>query len=821
MQQGSPGQARGSLVAERCGPHVLVRRRDETAAPPAFLPPLPATPNELFVAVSPAAQQVPELGAELPALLGPVIHASAVVPRVLWLAVAGFGAGELPHQLSQRLGLDVVAPDVLPATAPGAGAYAGRAAGGTGWYLFRAGTRPWLFSTRYPIPSWERALPVQRLVHGPAVVEPVPAGVLMHDGRTAPEVAARIAVADRFPKLLVGGSVSPEAVSGFVQRMPEAVRRALVLVPVSAEASRYHWLAELAVRLSAPCTFNTGAVLATPGAAPTTVVLDSSGQQRFRPFATVVRQPAAGGDQEVLDVAEPPPGWQRCGPRTYRFGADNDGVVADVVPSGLVLHRVETALEANANAVALPFSPDGWVLNLGAVGEPVGDELITAAESLLRGIDPASRAVARLRVLGELGQDAAARVRTIALGAGVQVDLPSPSDTPAAVQPEPDQQPPVPLSAAAPPIVTMSAAPVSTVSGAPSRPAPPPSEPEPETSSASDEPSADAPEILPEPQDIAPEPVDAEILSDASADAEEEPAEEVDEQTAPDPGQASLVKDRKSTTGEQNRFMAAAGEAFSDALATVNAAMATWPALRRGEDPGVKADYVAVCLFLGRGEGGAEQLNSAVRSGASTALEGHLPCLVSGMRRLPTHRRPVLRQSIVPGSVEERSTPGTLLVEPGFLSASTNLDMTVPGAHVDVLIWPCKARRTSELALNRPVDEVVFLAGSRFKALAVREVAEDEDDVEDDEKPSAPRVAVLFRELAPGERSSGAELDERDLAALTKLDRALARRQRATLRMVDDPDAVARLTRSMVEATDEHRADERSLAGVGTSAGQP
>ncbi|MBQ6642782.1 MAG: hypothetical protein IJH84_17345, partial [Saccharopolyspora sp.] len=291
------------------------------------------------------------------------------------------------------------------------------------------------------------------------------------------------------------------------------------------------------------------------------------------------------------------------------------------------------------------------------------------------------------------------------------------------------------------------------------------------------------------------------------------------EEAPPDPAQASKVKDRKSTTGEQNRFAAAAGEAYSDALATVNAAMATWPSLRHSDDSGAKADYVAVCLYLGLGDGGAGELNSAVRSGSATALESHLPCLVSGMRRLPTHRRPVLRQCTVADSVEGRSEPGSLLVEPGFLSASMNLDVTVPGAHVDVLIWPSKARRTSELVLNRPVDEVVFLAGTRFKTLAVRETEESEDGIDEDDGPMAPRAAVLFRELAPDERSTGSELDERDRAALSKLDRALARRQRASLRQVEDSDVVARLTRSMVVAPEEHAVDEQ-LATAGTSAGQ-
>ncbi|MER5389618.1 hypothetical protein [Saccharopolyspora sp. NPDC002686] len=921
MEQGLLKQSCGSLVAELCGPHVLVRLRDEATAQDSSMAQLPRTPNELFVAVSRAAQQTPALHTELPALLEPLINATGVVPRVLWLAVAGFGNGGLPQHLSQRFGLDVVVPDVQPTMVAGTGAYAGRSSGGSGWYLFRAGSRPWLFSTRYPVPSWERALPIQRMVHGTAVVEPVPAGVLIHDVRNAPwnagHVAVRVSVADRFPRLLVGGSplVSPGAVSGFLKQLADPVLSALVLVPIAADASRYQWLVDLAVQSARHVNFSTGAILPSLGSQAATVVLDSFGQQRFRPFATLVHQPAGGGDQKVLEIAEAPPGWQRCGPRSYLFVAEDSGdrVLAEVVPSGIVLHRTGTTLDINTAALALPFSPDEWVLNVGSAGEPVCNELLKAAESLLHGIDPASCAAARLRVYGELDRSTAARVRSLAAGAGIPVDLPSTpppvSNTdpvvgspvelsstaapahpasassdeaadialPAAdskVTPDESHTPNVPgnqvgpgtsrLEDLVPEAVTRPAdglvfasqtaetrmvimsAPVSTVSGLPSRRSPSASEPEPDPDAPQDLNAPDDPEAttgaahgtqavddeaaqeddtVPErPSDVVYDPVEEEV---APAPLEDEPisadqshaAVQTADDTAEeaDAPRALEVKDRKSTTTEQNRFTSAAGDAFSEALATVNAAMATWPSLRHGEDSGAKADYVAVCLFLGKGEGGAEQLNLAVRSGAVTELDGHVPCLVSGMRRLPTHRRPVLRQSNVPGSLEERATPGTLLAEPGFLTASMDLDVTVPGAQVDLLIWPSGARRTSELSVNRQIDEVVFLAGARLKALAVREA--DGDEVEDDDETPAPRIAVLFRELAPGEHSSGAELDEKDLAALAKLDSALARRRRSKLRVVDDEDLVVRLTRSMVEATDDHAAAEMPLI-ASASAGQ-
>ncbi|WP_156753236.1 hypothetical protein [Actinokineospora pegani] len=279
---------------------------------------------------------------------------------------------------------------------------------------------------------------------------------------------------------------------------------------------------------------------------------------------------------------------------------------------------------------------------------------------------------------------------------------------------------------------------------------------------------------------------------------------------APEPVQAEplALADRVSTAAEQARFTASTGEVFGEALATVNAALATWPALRQGDSAGIKADYVAVCLYLGRGAMAGAELNQAVRAGDGAGVADLLPCLVSGIRRLPVHRRAVLRQGKL-GSAEHSAPPGAVLTEPGFLSASMDLDVVVSGADLDVLIWPTTARRTSELVISSPVREAVFGAAGRFKALAVR-TAEGEEDPDREGPP--PRVAALFRELAPGELPTTTDLDEQDLAVLAKLDRVLARRQRATLRLVDDQEAATRLTSSLVRW--QHVGAERTAVGA-------
>jgi hypothetical protein len=292
---------------------------------------------------------------------------------------------------------------------------------------------------------------------------------------------------------------------------------------------------------------------------------------------------------------------------------------------------------------------------------------------------------------------------------------------------------------------------------------------------------------------------------------------------APEPvdlSQVAAVADRSSTPTEQTRFAASAGEAFGEALATVNAALATWPALRQGDDSSrAKSDYVAVCLYFGRGDGNATALNEAVRRGRPGVLDGHLPCMVSGIRRLPIHRRAVLRQCAGRAAMvgEQGSGAGRLWTEPGFLSASMDLDVTVPGAELDVLIWPATARRTSELMMGRTIDEAVFAAGARFKALAVRTRSDDEDDPDvDPGAPAAPRLAVLIRELAPAETATPSpELDDRDTAVLAKLDRALEQRWRTAIRLLDDSELVTRLTTELVEHRGEAIGAQRAMAGAG------
>ncbi|GAB3730550.1 hypothetical protein GCM10027598_52830 [Amycolatopsis oliviviridis] len=827
-----------ALVADRCGAHLLVRERHETVDHAGRFAWPPVVDGQLFVLVSPVAARNPSVFGVLPDLVGVARRETGALTVRIGLPRLGAHTA-IAQRLADRLGTDLFAADGGFLDRPGAALFAGHGTGGTGWRLFRPGQGAEFGGMRHPRPGWELAVAAQPFVRGPVAVEPVPAGLVVRDLRTAPtklsDPVAWIPVDPRAPRVFVGGqgvAPSPAAVAEVLRSLPES----FVLVPGEPAVAGYAWLAETTLRLGRDLvTVPGGFSTAGPGNRPP--------RTRFPSFATLLRQPMGGGDQVVLDVVPPPAGWERVGPSTYGLG----DVRADVVPSGLVVRSGA----ADPASTALPFDPAGWTLQLGTPGSRVDRALLHAVEKLLSGLDPALRARARFRVAGEPDDSTRAVLSRLAAPGGPSTAKAAPHRNPVPVDPAPAAPAPIaqapaapaaePVTPAAPPhapavpsaaaaarIATMSAMPIPTVSGMPgTRPGPaeeapparreepappPPAEPRPVTP-----PAAGGPPSAPEPSPYPPEPLVPPAAQSSPGRAGTDPAPGAPpvpvaprrDPLSVAPGPTPLaVADRGSKATEQASFTAAAGHDFSEALATVNAALATWPSMRQDDSAGVKADYAAVCLFLGEGRGGAQAVNGAVRSGQENGLPGQLECLSSGIRRLPMHRRPVLRQSRSDEPVE----PGSVHVEPGFLTASLDLDVTVTDAAVDVLIWPATARRTTELLGQRTPDEVVFGAGARFKALAVRRADDSEDP--DVEGPRAPRIAVLLRELAPGEvPGDTTELDERDQRALGKLDAVLARRRKNTLRLVDGPGAVARLTSPLVEW------DAETMAAPGRAGG--
>jgi hypothetical protein len=733
------------LTVDWCGPHALVRTSDEAAADQPSST-WPRRSGHLLIFVTPDAQAHPELDDTIGALLRNRHDQAETHDEVhtVWLAVEGLGHAEEPcaplvRRVLTEFGLDVVAPEGKLAGSPGTGLFAGPVTASLGWRRFHAGAPNTIIGARAPFPVWERVLPIAPITAAGLVGEQVTAGLLVRASGGAPLTAAHpaftVPIDPARPKLIIGdGDILPSQVSALLSTLAAGVRVAFVVTPLQPVAAGAGWVSDLSDRLGHAITFSTeayamGQTHERPSAA------GSSSETLFRPFPAVLRQQPGTLEQEVLATTAPPTGWTRYSNQGYRLG--DDGPVTDVVPSGLVLREASAA----ARKPPAPFDPHGWTLYAGTPGAPLTDALLTALENLLGGISPDVAGFVRIRVEGNLdagGQERVSRIEQRISGLQPptgQVAPASQSHRPSTVTTradEPEKAPAV-VSAAPMPIATVSGGnPPVAPSAAPAGLTPPPPAPEPE----------------------------------------------IEEELAA--VECSPWPERASTPRERAEFGALAGGAFTDGLSLVNSALAAWPAMRLDEAE-VKADYVAVCVYLSKGALGGAAVNTALRTGNDLPPAAYLACLVAGLRRLPIHRRVTLRQT----KSRKSWKIGMVLTDPGFLSASSGCDITIPDANTDVLIWPATARRTSELVPYGPISEVVFLPGRRFKVLDVR-TGEDAGGLDS----NVPSRTVLVRELTAAEEN----VDAADAAALAKLDNAWKARLKCDPELIDDLDAEHRLT---------------------------
>jgi hypothetical protein len=825
---------------------VLLRRRDETPRETAVLSTIPAVPGNVLFLASSGAHRHPALYDTIKDRLATLRSSSeGATLEAAWLGVSDLGhaqgtCGPWLKGVADDCGLDVLAPDGALTAGRGIGLYVNRTTGGTGWRRFGPGcSGAVVVSSRFPVPAWEYELPHSPVVAQGAVAECVPAGLAIRPEGSSPaglgDPAFGVPLNPRIPKLVVG-AVTPAAVAEIVNRLSAEVRADLLVVPAALPVTAPEWSRTLARLLGRPVTITTGLQVLGKDGGLHTVVPDASVAEPLTPLATMLRQSPGGEPPQVIDVAPAPTGWQPDGAHRYRLLSSLD-VVAEVVPGG-----VHVLLDGEQSAVATRFDPKWWTLAIGAHGREVTERELDAARLLIDQFGPAQRRASRLRPLGTFDPAAIAALESRAWSLRAQetaappprfvhgVDSrpaveragagPAPVKA-AAVTAAPVASPapvarPAPMPMTAPPVPAVPA-PTSAPVAVPTPPAPTPPVPVSTSSGPAQEPGAPqrpetiaapaateqlvheplaTPQPAAAPHAITP-PLPIVTVSGPSTPAAPEPAsaeppqEPVEAPATPRTARRSAViefADRSSTTAEQSRLAVSAGTHYTEALAAVNVGLSAWPMLR----PEAKADYVAVCLLLGKGAAGAVALNEGLADGAPEPFDGYLACLTSGLRRLPTHRKVVLRQHKLHGG--QPYPVGTVLVEPGFLSASAQLDVTTPGADLDVLIWPATARRTSELFMGRAFEETVFRGGCRLKVLGLRV-----DESEQDGDVRRPEQALLVRELLPGE--DPADALARDEVALAKLDQAWRTRRGVAARLVDDEDHVARLTTPLAEVT--------------------
>ncbi|MFF7414493.1 hypothetical protein [Streptomyces lydicus] len=399
--------------------------------------------------------------------------------------------------------------------------------------------------------------------------------------------------------------------------------------------------------------------------------------------------------------------------------------------------------------------------------------------------------------LAPAGSVPAPEAATVQPGVGADTTEPEPASDPATVTPEPATAmapaaavPPEPLPAPPPAVrleadllppppeaeaasaVPVSAAPASVPAFAGAAPRPPGGAepvPDPPEAPASGEP---APEGAPQqseskqPGPTASDDGAAPVGAPAGAGrptvpepSDHEPSDD-DPRVQPTPRpEACAVPPPGGIDRERDWLRGALRQQYDAAASSLARLLSQSPGLRgdaRKPSEDTLTDLVAVRLYLSA-EG--DKIDAAVRG---ATVGPHVPvarCVYEGLRRLPSHRGAGVLRTTVSDAQWQWYRRQRLVTEWGFCPALTGAPCELPGA-VDFLIWSLTARRT---VLLEPAvaDRVVFLPGTSFKVLGVREEE---------------RREVLLRELSPSEIAPDGTVDlasgPLDEAAVAGLERA-------------------------------------------------
>ncbi|MFE9252497.1 hypothetical protein [Streptomyces sp. NPDC007088] len=229
-----------------------------------------------------------------------------------------------------------------------------------------------------------------------------------------------------------------------------------------------------------------------------------------------------------------------------------------------------------------------------------------------------------------------------------------------------------------------------------------------------------------------------------------------------------------STEAQRGEFRRLAEPVWERHAAAVARALTRMPVLRGPEQESVRADLVALHVYLHTVEGPLSHGGLVHDLGSDTSrLLPYVACVASALRRLPSYRGVVFRGAGDGGRAAgpvPAVEPGTLLRDPAPVCALPLGPGEPRPAGEQYVIWSSTGRRVRQLAggpgAGRGHDEIVFSPGTLLRVLAVRGTAD------------AP--LVLLREV-PGAAAPGAgpsqptELDDHDRAALDRLDEALRR----------------------------------------------
>jgi hypothetical protein len=263
-------------------------------------------------------------------------------------AHAAAEAGDRPspaQDLSNLLGVEVVAPDGQLARVPGGSLFVMGGRGGGAWWRLRPGRPPEVNGRRFPTPQWERDLAP---FTGPAIagvaVDEVPAGLWMHwSGKGSPtDLAYAVPAHATAPALVVSRPGDPplraEQVRRLVEAMPAAFRDRLVVFPYG---DRPVADSRLGAAVSLPAhrspRVGNGLPRNVSGHRWQVVAIGSDGLPTWSPFAVELVWRSHGGAR-VVSWTAPADYLLPVGPAQFAL---NERWLVEVIEAGLWLRRVD------------------------------------------------------------------------------------------------------------------------------------------------------------------------------------------------------------------------------------------------------------------------------------------------------------------------------------------------------------------------------------------------------------------------------------------------------------------------------------------------
>jgi len=235
-----------------------------------------------------------------------------------------------------------------------------------------------------------------------------------------------------------------------------------------------------------------------------------------------------------------------------------------------------------------------------------------------------------------------------------------------------------------------------------------------------------------------------------------------------------LARDHRSSAQDRLRYRESAAR-YQSYVVAVRRMLTQRPGLRAAAagdaEDAVVTDFAAVLDFLADDHRGAA---AALRT-AGPAGDPRMPCVISGLRRLPSFTGAVFSSASVAGPAASGYVTGAIVTEPAFVYATSSRLVALEG-NIGYVIWSQTGKRVAALAADAGRHEIIFAAGTTYKVLQV-----------DLGRPRTGQARVFLREASWSGRPGGAarpspvsqpgkEPDEMDRRVLDRLVTAAALR---------------------------------------------